>query len=134
MSNVTTTARLLVQPIFPGRDIFRQHTTVSGGSVASYLQVPQIPTGVCLVAPWVFSPNRLFNAGYVHNSIVDHYHEYIRISNENLVNNLLDVNMNGEIADRKRCIMARLRRLGRNWNTETIHEENERYLQYQIEY
>ena len=34
----------------------------------------------------------------------DHYHESIRISDETLVNNLLDIDVDDEIADRKRRI------------------------------
>lgn len=64
----------------------------------------------------------------------DHYHESIRISDEILVNNLLDIDVDDEMADRKRRITDQIEEVKQELeHRENIHEENERDLQHQIE-
>ena len=64
----------------------------------------------------------------------DHYHESIRISDETLVNNLLDIDVDDEMADRKRRITDQIEEVKQELeHRENIHEENERDLQHQIE-
>lgn len=63
----------------------------------------------------------------------DHYHESVRISDETLVNNLLDIDVDDEIADRKRRITDQIQEVKQELERrETIHEENERDLQSQL--
>jgi predicted nucleic acid-binding Zn-ribbon protein len=63
----------------------------------------------------------------------DHYHESVRISDETLVNNLLDIDVDDEIADRKRRITDQIQEVKQELERrENIHEENERDLQSQL--
>lgn len=63
----------------------------------------------------------------------DHYHESIRISDETLVNNLLDLDVDEEIAERRDRITDQIEEVKQELERrETIHEENERDLQSQL--
>ena len=64
----------------------------------------------------------------------DHYHESIRVSDQTHLTNLLDIDVEDEIADRKRRITDQIEEVKQELERrETIHEENERDLQHQIE-
>ena len=67
--------------------------------------------------------------------MADHYHESIRIASETSLTDLLDVDIEDELSNRRHRLTDQIEEVKQELERrETIHGENERDLQHQIEY
>lgn len=65
----------------------------------------------------------------------DHYHDAIRACSEDLLTDLLELDVDGELADRQKRIQDQIEEVHQELDRrERIHEENERDLLHQIDY
>jgi predicted phage gp36 major capsid-like protein len=65
----------------------------------------------------------------------DHYHEAVRVRSEDMLTDLLELDVEGELADRQKRIQDQIEEVHQELDRrERIHEENERDLLHQIDY